>query len=75
VDTGVGIKSKDLGKLFKLFGFLENTKELNTKGIGLGLYICKKITTIFGGDLIVKSQSGIGSVFSFIFTLENVKNN
>jgi C4-dicarboxylate-specific signal transduction histidine kinase len=32
-----------MGKLFKLFGFLDTTKELNTKGIGLGLHISKII--------------------------------
>ena len=42
-DTGIGIKKNDLVKLFQLFGFLEITKELNTKGIGLGLHICKMI--------------------------------
>ena len=43
IDTGVGIKKEDMSKLFKLFGFLDTTKELNTKGIGLGLHISKKI--------------------------------
>lgn len=38
-DTGTGIQDKDKDKLFKLFGFLEATKELNTQGIGLGLHI------------------------------------
>ena len=38
-DTGVGIKEEDQKKLFKLFGFIDTTKEINTKGIGLGLYI------------------------------------
>ena len=39
VDTGVGIKHQDRNKLFKLFGFLTSEKQLNTKGIGLGLVI------------------------------------
>jgi len=55
-----------------LFGFLENTKEINTKGIGLGLYICKKITTIFGGNMSVESIPGKGSTFSFTFALESI---
>jgi len=42
-DTGVGIQEENLNKLFKLFGFLDATKELNTSGIGLGLHICKMI--------------------------------
>ena len=42
-DSGVGIKEEDQNKLFRLFGFLDETKELNTGGIGLGLHICKMI--------------------------------
>lgn len=38
-DTGIGIAKDDHDKLFKLFGFLDNSKELNTKGVGLGLHI------------------------------------
>jgi len=50
-DTGVGIKTEDLPKLFRLFGFLTSSQKLNTKGIGLGLFICKKISQVFGGDV------------------------
>ena len=42
IDTGLGIKNEDKGKLFKLFGMLEqtgNNKKVNTNGIGLGLVI------------------------------------
>ena len=42
-DTGIGIKEQDVGKLFKLFGFINSTEEINTQGIGLGLHICKQI--------------------------------
>ena len=42
-DTGIGIKDEDQNKLFKLFGFIDSSKELNTKGIGLGLHISKQI--------------------------------
>jgi signal transduction histidine kinase len=48
-DNGIGIKKEDQNKLFKLFGFLEQTKEINVKGIGLGLHICKLIVEQFGG--------------------------
>ena len=54
-DTGVGISKEDQIKLFKLFGFLYATKEMNTKGIGLGLNICKLICQQFDGDIICKS--------------------
>jgi signal transduction histidine kinase len=50
-DTGVGIKEEDKGKLFKLFGFLDETKKLNTKGIGLGLVIADQIVNQFEGKI------------------------
>ena len=42
-DTGIGIKNKDRIKLFKLFGKLQNTRKMNTQGIGLGLVISENI--------------------------------
>lgn len=42
-------------KLFKLFGFIDETKEVNQNGIGLGLYITKKIVEEFGGTVEVSS--------------------
>ena len=39
IDTGVGIPIEEQDKLFKLFGFIESTGQMNTNGIGLGLVI------------------------------------
>ena len=39
IDTGLGIKEDQLNKLFKSFGYIDDGKQLNTKGIGLGLNI------------------------------------
>ena len=47
VDTGIGIKRKDRLKLFKLFGTLQNTRQMNTQGIGLGLVISENIVKAF----------------------------
>ena len=55
MDTGVGIKKKEKLKLFKLFGTLQNTRSMNTTGIGLGLVISEKIVKSFGGTIGVKS--------------------
>ena len=70
VDNGIGIKKKDLDKLFKLFGFIEETISLNTKGIGLGLHISKRITNQFGGDINVRSKWRSGSNFTFVLALD-----
>lgn len=68
-DTGIGIKEEDQQKLFKLFGFLDSTKELNTRGVGLGLHISKQIVNQFGGDIICKSEWGRGTTFAFLIAL------
>jgi len=64
-DTGMGIKSKDKKKLFKLFGFVQTTQEVNTRGIGLGLVISKKIVEMYDGNIGFKSKWGSGSTFAF----------
>ena len=69
-DTGVGIKEEDQKRIFKLFGLFEDQKQNNTKGIGLGLVIAKKITKEFNGEIKLKSKEDVGSVFTFTFMLE-----
>jgi len=71
-DTGVGIQRKDKPKLFKLFGFVQSTEDMNTKGIGLGLVISKKIVESYGGEIGFKSKWKKGSTFGFRIQLENV---
>ena len=43
IDTGIGIPYEDQDKLFKLFGFVQDSFNLNQNGIGLGLAISDKI--------------------------------
>ena len=64
-DTGVGMTESEKGKLFRLFGVLSSTKKQNSRGIGLGLVICKMIVEQFGGTIRVESRKGKGSLFSF----------
>ena len=40
-DSGVGISEENQCKLFKLFGFIQDSSQMNTQGIGLGLAIAK----------------------------------
>ena len=53
--NGIGIIENEVDKVFDLFGFMEKNQVLNTQDMRLGLYICKKIVKMFGGDIICKS--------------------
>ena len=64
-DTGAGIASDELPKLFQIFGRLESTKGINPNGVGLGLHICKSLSQLLGGDIYVESQSSKGSSFTY----------
>ena len=72
IDSGIGISKQDQNKLFKLFGFLSSSQHINTKGIGLGLYISKMIVEKLGGNLGLKSDDGMGSRFTFVVAVEKV---
>jgi signal transduction histidine kinase len=74
-DEGIGIKDEDLDKLFKLFGFLNRTKEINTKGIGLGLHISKMICEQLGGDIICNSVWEKGTTFTYLIALDQMNEN
>ena len=64
-DTGIGIKEEDLGKLFSEFERIEEKRNRNIEGTGLGLNITKHLLEMMGSSLKVESEYGKGSVFSF----------
>jgi len=70
----MGISEKNQRKLFKLFGFIDESESKNTSGIGLGLMISDKLVTEFGGKFDLNSEEGVGSTFSFTIKLESLKN-
>jgi signal transduction histidine kinase len=51
--------------LFKFFGKINSTKDINRSGMGLGLTISKMLVERFGGDIGVRSLPGVGSTFYF----------
>ena len=73
VDSGIGIKKQDIIKLFKLFGCLQNTRQMNNSGIGLGLVISENIIEEFGGKIGVTSVYGKGTKFVFSMLLDEIK--
>ena len=69
-DTGVGIQSEDIGKLFQEFAMLDSNRSLNPNGTGLGLYLSRKLVQLMHGDLVAKSVFGAGSKFSLQIPFE-----
>ena len=70
-DTGIGIKKEDQDQLFKMFGYIKDSNQMNVHGIGLGLNLSKKIIEQFGGKIGVKSEPEQGSTFEFTIKLYN----
>ena len=64
-DTGIGIKPEDLDKLFVAFERIEEKKNRNIEGTGLGMAIAQNFLSLMGSKIQVESQYGKGSVFSF----------
>ena len=64
-DTGVGMDSEVLGKLFRLDAKHTTKGTANEKGTGLGLILCKDFVEKNGGRLWVESEEGKGSLFCF----------
>ena len=64
-DTGSGIKKEALDKLFATFERIDEKKNRNIEGSGLGLNITKNLLKMMGSDIQVKTVYGRGSIFSF----------
>jgi signal transduction histidine kinase len=65
IDTGIGIKAEDMGKLFKVFQQIDIGLTRKYEGTGLGLSICKRLVELMGGQISLTSVWGSGSTFSF----------
>lgn len=70
IDTGIGIKSEDLEKLFQPFRQIGSGTGRIYEGTGLGLSICQRLVMMLGGNIWVESEWGVGSKFTFTLPLE-----
>jgi two-component system, sensor histidine kinase and response regulator len=63
-DTGIGMTADESAKLFQEFMRIKNEETYKILGSGLGLSTVRKLARLYGGDATVKSQKGMGSVFT-----------
>jgi PAS domain S-box-containing protein len=69
-DTGIGMSSESLGHLFEAFSQVDSSAGRRFGGTGLGLAISRHYCRLMGGDLVVESESGVGSKFTIQLPLK-----
>jgi len=67
VDTAPGIPPAALDAIFESVVHLQLTDEIARSGTGLGLTIARELTRLMGGELLVQSRAGVGSLFAARF--------
>ena len=67
-DTGIGIKTEDIDRLFLEFSRLDDSYTRKTEGTGLGLALSKRLVNLHGGIIWVES-AGLGKGTTFIIDL------
>ena len=70
-DTGIGIDSENLQKLFKPFVQIDSRLSRQYEGTGLGLTLAKRLVELQGGSIEVQSEIGAGSCFTFTLPINN----
>lgn len=64
-NSGIGIKSEELPKVFERFYKVDKSRSLDAKGAGLGLYIVKMMVEMHGGKIWAKSDDDSSAEFIF----------
>jgi len=68
-DSGIGIAEADFERIFEEFAQIENPMQRRVKGTGLGLPLSRRLARLLGGDVMVESVVGRGSVFTLVLPI------
>jgi two-component system, OmpR family, phosphate regulon sensor histidine kinase PhoR len=66
IDTGVGIRSDDLARIFERFWKADSSRRRDGEGSGLGLAIARHVVAAHQGTIRVQSEPGRGSTFEVV---------
>lgn len=66
-NSGKGIPSEEIDKIFERFYKIDKSRSYDVKGAGMGLYLCKMIVEFHGGQIVARSE--VGEYTEFIFQL------
>jgi signal transduction histidine kinase len=69
-DTGIGITPENQAIIFDMFRQVDGSDRRRHDGVGLGLYIVRRLTATLGGIIAVESEPGRGSCFALRFPLD-----
>lgn len=64
-NSGEGIEREEINKIFERFYKIDKSRSYDVKGAGLGLYLCKSIVELHGGQIAVESVVGDYTEFAF----------
>ena len=64
-NSGKGIPSEEIDKIFERFYKIDKSRSYDVKGAGMGLYLCKTIIEIHGGQIVARSETGEYAEFIF----------
>jgi signal transduction histidine kinase len=68
-DNGAGIPPEHINRVTEPFYRADPARSRATGGVGLGLYLCKRVAEVHGGRLVIESSAGAGTGVTVILPL------